>query len=154
VNGEYDWTAEIKENPWDADGNNPPYQPGIDEYGIAHFNTVLGGAGHQNALSPDFNPADNLWSVTGDFYVDENANGQYDAGDSDLVLDQDYTIWFSASFNNWHIVDGYTPTNDNWGSFLMEGTIIATATPEPSTMLLLGAGLLGLAGFGRKKFKN
>ena len=30
--------------------------------------------------------------------------------------------------------------------------ITAEPVPEPSTMLLLGADLVGLAGFGRKKF--
>ncbi len=102
------------------------------------------------------NPATDPWlngsnlmsetfSVTGDFYVDENGNGTYEDGiDSDLVEGTVYTLWFYAVMNNCYFEDAY-----NAGSYIntgmpnekgaMEGTI-----PEPATICLLGLGVLGL----------
>ena len=49
---------------------------------------------------------------------------------------------------------GFNDNGKHWeGDFDFDDIIIAAKpVPEPATMLLLGSGLIGLAGFGRKKF--
>jgi hypothetical protein len=48
----------------------------------------------------------------------------------------------------------FWPDNGAISHVALYGTREGTQVPEPSTMLLLGVGLVGLAGFGRKLFKK
>lgn len=63
------------------------------------------------------------------------------AGEGTIQSMDNATLYLSAT---------ESVTTKGGGSY----TLGSSPVPEPTTMLLLGAGLVGLAGFGRKKFKK
>lgn len=85
-----------------------------------------------------------IWSYTtftlgNDFFDDINAGLQVY-----MVIDESDKGWLVTLSKSVLSIDGGTLPNPNPGS----------TVPEPGTMMLLGSGLVGLVGFGRKRFQK
>lgn len=168
----------VQFNTWLADGSACL---GWDEHALAGSLATGTAAGGWVAQQASDGWYDSQWSTAGiQWTINSDGDSDFDTADNGLVYggtspgifsftvditnpgaamnpDGSFTFWFGGfalDNNNTYLGTTNQIMNTNYfpNNLYFQGTMNMKPVPEPGTMLLLGTGLLGLVGLGRKKF--
>jgi len=121
--------------------------PGVQGVGSTILEGLVSGIG-SNLFGEFFSPGEGLI-----FDIRFEGTLNQPALDSTVIPPGEFFV-SRAGEGNYAAEPTIGPNGELWAQFKVDGSSKFSTVPEPSSILLMGAGLLGLAGFARKRVKK